>query len=255
MRPTITNNIVLVHMTTMVNHDAIAENPPTLPFQIEDPEHRKLLLDNAKHGADQYDMYRDIAQISFYIRIDGNISDGKFIHLLYCPGQDQNQFPATGDKRTVEIYCEEHDLINSIYLTLNKLGGIDPVTGYATGAIPVVAGWKINTDIWPILVNKTLAAGLLLPDWWMTDLTSRFNTVKGLLDVGNIYSQNVSMAMRRLPALADTLKYWGVGKEFDEPMDIVKMVCDNPTTVPDKVEPYLTGMYEIIKRYYGCKTE
>lgn len=245
----VSDNIVMVYMTTQVNQEEISNNPPNLPYPIADPEHRKLVMDNAKHGAGQYDMYKDILQLSFLVKISGHTFNNKFMHLLYCESQEQEIHAL--DVPRIEVYNTKAGFSNAIQETLMSLVGGIAAGGYPMGPVPTMAGWKITSDIWPVLVNDSLAHKGTIPDWWKTDLTSRFNTTKGMVDVSNIYSQGVNMGMRRLPALSDALRYWGCGEEFDEPVDIAKTVCTDPMAVARKVEPYLTGMYEIVRRYNG----
>lgn len=241
------DNIVMVYMTTQVNPEEINNNPPNLPYPIEDPEHRKLVMDNAKHGAGQYDMYKDILQLSFLVKMSGSPLHNKFIHLLYCESQEQEIHSVAVPR--IEVYNTKARFSGAVQETLMSLAGGVTAEGYPMGPVPTMAGWKITSDIWPVLVNDSLAHGGIMPGWWKTDLSSRFNTTKGMIDISNIYSQGVSMAMRRLPALSDALRYWCCGDEFDEPMDIAKTVCTDPMAVARKVEPYLTGMYEVLRKY------
>ena len=43
----------------------------------------------------------------------------------------------------------------------------------------------------------------------MVDPMKRYSTVNCLLDLSMIYTQGGAPNLRRLPALADTMKYWG----------------------------------------------
>jgi len=246
----ITDNIIIMHMTTTVNNEEIELNPPSLPFLVDDEKYRKELLANAKHGASQYDMYKNIVQLSLMDVNPFKVSPTTYTHLLYCPTAVKSVSSDVEGKRSIVIYNDQSDLAAGINLALTSIAGNSTNGNLPVGMMPVIAGWKINTDIWPTLINFMFAHKLDIPAWWKTDPTAKWGTVKGLLDVSTIYSQGVSMNMRRLPALNDALRYWGEGDEYDSPIDIIKATCDDPKSVATKIEAYLTGMYNVIKRYY-----
>jgi len=242
------NQFATVYMTTMVNHERIADCPPLLPFAVEDPDRRRELLDNAKSGAHNYDMYKDIVQVSF-------LYQDKFTHLMYCDDPEVKTENELGIGRDLIVVDSEERLVAAAVGTIQDFC---PEThdGVPLGRV-VLGGWKIRTDLWPTLVNKAFAHGYNMPRGLLTDPLQRFSTIDGLLEISNIYTQGINMSMRKLPALGDVLLYWG----FDDPADCSRrhlppdnvrdLVCTNPKKAVDIIEPYLEDMRDAVHKYYA----
>jgi len=63
----------------------------------------------------------------------------------------------------------------------------------------------------------------------------------------------MSMNMRKLPALGDTLRYWGIGDDYAPPDEIRSDICENPVKAAAHVETYLRNMEIAIRGYYRIK--
>ena len=243
------DDIAIIYITTIINRERIDSCPPQLPFTIENDNTRKEYMDNAKHGAGQYDMYKDVVQLSMLVHRP-NLFD-RFYHIIFCDDPNRPVGHVDSGNRLVEFVDKESTLIIGAVNTLRNLAGMDSEGLYRLpqNAVPVLAGWKLFSDIWPLIVTKSVAYNAPLPQFWRMSPVDRFSNVRGLLEISNIYTQGVSMNMRKLPALSDALRYFGIGKEYDEPLDIAETICTKPEAVVDKVERYLLGQYELLKRY------
>jgi len=242
------NQLVFIYLTTQADLERAEEHPPQLPFDVTDPERAAQLRENAISSAGMYDPYRDVVQCSF-------LSGVTTTHFLLCDDHRIATDPEgqRDGARTIHVFDAEDRVINAI-------------TGYITSASQELAGgmvldkkcyagWKIQIDMWPMLVNKAFTYGCHLPQVYMTDLRSRWSTNNELLDVSGIYSQGMSMSMRKLPALQDVLRSWGYGSNYAMPEDIRAAICDSPITVAASIEPYLFDMQSAVLRYYElCDT-
>lgn len=246
-----TNEIVLMYMTLENRLDRIEEFPPQLPFEVDDESMKEALEENAKKAAYQYDRYKDIVQLSFYYM-------DQFHHFLYCEDWDGAD-EQTSENREIKIFSTEGELIEAAVDLLNTYHvELGEVPGMQTAALTkTFAGWKIHTDMWPIFVNKALQHGVNFPLGLKNDPMRRFSTMNNLLEVSNIYAQGINMSMRKLPALADALEYWGyTDYPHPRPAEIREQLCTDPVAAAKGTESYLVDMYDVIRRYYtGEKNE
>jgi hypothetical protein len=111
-----------------------------------------------------------------------------------------------------------------------------------------IVGWKLQGEVWPMLVNKAVNCGTRCPRNLRTDPTKRYTTVDKLYDVSNIYTQGANF-QRRLPALADALRYWGQAANYQPPSKILDAVCSQPALAARMIEPYLDGMAKVALEY------
>jgi hypothetical protein len=253
MGVTVTNidpsQLLMVYATTDTVSERIEEDPPQIVIDTDDEEFRKNMLESAKRGAYAYDAYRDLRQISF-AEFPGP-EDVRFTHFMFCddPGVDIEYTSVLGEERSIYVFDVEFELLSAIGDFLSS----KYVTCQGTDIQwRTLSGWKVHTDIWPLVLNKMLKHNIHIPEALQTDASRRFSTVKHLFDVSNIYAQGVSMNMRKLPSCGDTLKYWGYqrdGKPHATPDLIRKLVCDAPDKAPVLIEPYLEDMFDITLRY------
>jgi hypothetical protein len=244
-----TDEIVLMYMTLDIRHDRIEEFPPKLPFEVDDESLQAAREDNAKKAAYQYDRYKDIVQLSFY-------HADQFHHFVPCENWDGETEIQT-EHRSIKICSTEAELVQA---SVDLLGtfhvelGAQP--GMPTAALSkIFAGWKIHTELWPILVNKALQHGVQFPVGLKNDPLRRFSTLNNLLEVSGIYAQGINMSMRKLPALADVLEYWGyTDYPHPRPAEIKEKLCEDPAEAAKGTESYLVDMYDVIRRYYLGET-
>ena len=236
------NNLAIIYMTTETNTDRINSYPVQLPFDVENTELEKDLIENFKKTAYQYDMYKDIIQISILWR-------NCYHHYFFCDDPDISVQDINEEWRHIVVFDYEHEAVRA---AVKKLYEICPET--AEG-IPVggglLAGWKVNTDILPILVNKAFKYGLRLPASLMADPMRRWSTVENTLEISNLYGQGISTSVRRIPALADVLNYWGFSSEYVRPDAIREAVCEGPIKAVNMLETYLNDMEIVIQQYYN----
>lgn len=236
------DEVATIYMVTEINREFIDEHPPQSPYEADTPHAQQEMVDNLKRTAYMYDAYKDVVGISVCWA-------GRFHHFMYC---DEAHLSIPDDGlRTVNVFECEQDMMKAFHDLICRMF---PETG---DGIPigggVLAGWKITSEVWPILVNKAFRHGYHMPMSLMTDPMKRWSTVDKLLDVSNIYSQGISMNMRRLPALADALEYWGCGGDHACPDTVRKLLCENPRSAAIAIEEYLLDMDAVIRQYYRIK--
>ena len=238
----LTTELAFIYMTTQVDEERIESDPPELPYDVEDAEHRKDLLKTMKRSAYQYDAYHELVQVSF-------LWNGCYHHFVFCNDPDIETRDTTGPYGRLRVFDIEVDMLAAVG---ELLGQIMPTTpdGIPLGAA-TLAGWKIGTDTVPFLVNRLMSAGLPVPSPLLTDPMRRFTTVDCLLDVSAIYSQGINMSMRRLPAVGDALKYWGLGEDYASPDLIRNAICTDPVKAVEHVQSHLAGMCIAVQQYYG----
>jgi len=241
------SQLLMVYATSETVSDRIEEDPPQAPIDTDDEELRKHMLETAKRGAYAYDTYRDIRQISF--AEFPAPEDVRFTHFMLCEDPDVPDAEVAGEHRSIYIFDAEFELISAIgdFLSSRYMScqGADIQWRW-------LSGWKVNTDAWPMIMNKMLKYNVYCPEALQTDVTRRFSTVKHLLDVSNIYSQGVTMNMRKLPACGDALRYWGYqrdGAPHASPDLIRKLICNDPAKATGLIEPYLEDMFDVTLRY------
>ena len=236
------SQLIMLYTTTQFNRDRAEEHPPQLPFEVDDPERRAQLKQNALVGASYYDMYRDIIQVSLML------PSGFIMHFMVCDD------PATPDSvqqqgtRDVCIVSDEGKLLTRVGDVLSTLFQEGP-TGVPMQTC-IFGGWKLPTDIWPMLINKCIAHDVYVPRALRTALDRRFSDVNYLLDVSSIYAQGAHMAMRRLPAMVDALSYWGFTVP-SLPEDMGAAMCDSPIEVANRVDAYLIALRQAVLKYYA----
>jgi len=237
------NNLAVIYITTEVNRERINLEPPQLPFEPDSALAEQDLMDSIKSGASNFDYYKDVVQCSM-------LWQNTYHHFMYCddPALPNRQLDSEWRRIHVldyerDLVCEFSKLINTIFPSTKE--------GYSLGG-GTVAGWKLITEVWPIMVNKAFASGCILPRSIMVDPMKRYSTVNCLLDLSMIYTQGGAPNLRRLPALADTMKYWGFTDiEFPTPGEIRAGICRDPIIAASKVEIYLLAMEAVVRQYCG----
>jgi hypothetical protein len=243
------SQLLMVYTTTETMMDRVDEDPPQVAVDTDDEEFRKQLLDSAKKGAYAYDVYRDLRQISF-LTYSGPGAP-KFQHFMFCddPDVDIEEHKVNGEERSVHVFDTESSIAGAVgnYLSNHYMSCQGAAVKWRW-----LTGWKVGTDVWPFLINKLMKYNAWVPDLMKTDITRRWNSVNYLLDVSNIYSQGVSMGMRRLPTCSDALKYWGYdrpGGQHASAGEIRDQICTDPSRAVGLIEPYLEDMFDVVLRY------
>ena len=237
------DNLAVIYMTTEVNRERIDQDPPQLPFEPDNALAEQNLRDSIKASAYQFDYYKDIIQCSI-------LWQGRYYHYMYCDDHEIPNRNLDSDWRKIHVVdfeknlvCEVSELINTMFPTAKG--------GYPLGG-GVIAGWELRTKTWPMLTNKAFGYGCITSKTVLTDLMKQYTTVNCLLDISTIYTQGASPAVRRLPSLADTLKYWGFTDiEFPLPGEIKEGICRDPIIAAHKIELYLLAMEGVVRQYCG----
>jgi hypothetical protein len=237
------SQLLMVFATTEADMMRIENDPPQLAVDTDDVEFRKQLAESAKKGAYAYDAYRDLRQVSF-LQYKAPQSP-QFTHFMFCddPDVDADSIAGSG----AHVFDMEDQLTGAIG---NFLSNHYSSCQGTTLQWSWLAGWKVGTDIWPLILNKMLRYNAWIPEALRTDITRRWSTVNYLLEVSNIYTQGVSMAMRKLPSCADCLRYWGYDTHAS-PDQIRNLVCTDPERAVGLIEPYLVDMFDMILKYQG----
>jgi len=113
----------------------------------------------------------------------------------------------------------------------------------------MICGWKIRDEIWPRLINRSLALNIEMPDWAKPNLGRRWFDVE-LHDISMIYSCGVWDRVRPLPALDHVLQFW-LGREYPSEANtkLYAEVNAGDPRVADAARQYVAGMTEAWLRY------
>ena len=236
------DNLAVVYVTTTVDRERINQDPPQLPFEPDSPLAEQNLMDSMKTGAYQFDYYKDIVQCSV-------LWHNTYNHFMYCADPSLPNRRVESEWRRIHVVDYERDLVCEFSKLISDMF---PCTkeGYPLGGV-TLAGWKLTNEIWPLMVNKAFSAGCLLPQFVLTNPMKRYSTLECLLDINTIYTQGATFN-RRLPSLADTMKYWGFTDiEFPTPGEIQAGICRDPIIAASKVELYMLAMEAVVRQYYG----
>lgn len=236
------NNLAVIYMTTEVDRDRINQDPPQLPYEPENALAEQDLVDSMKSGASNYDYYKNIVQCSIFWQ-------STYYHFMYCDDPKIPNRKLDGDWRRITVVDYERDLICGVSSLINT---IVPTTvqGFPLGG-GTIAGWRLMNEIWPIIANKSFAAGCILPRCLMADPLKRYTTASNMLDISMIYTQGAAPNIRRLPFLADVLRYWGFTDKLPSPSEIRADICRDPLMAAHKVELYLLCLEAVIRQYCG----
>lgn len=232
------SNVIVIHMLTRVNHERIDECPPGLDFAVEDPEHMKVLIDNARKGAYQYDQYTDLVAISC-------LHAGNYYHFLWCEEAPR----ITNEGNTIiRVSSSERDVIADFLLFLREIHVEVADTVIHNAAL---AGWHMRS-MWGLLVNKAFSYRLSLPHSLMSDPMRKFQSVDNIIAVDSMYTQGCNYE-RRPPSLGDVLTYWGYGERssYKSQGELNNAICTNSEYAAAGLEVYLRGMRNAVDDYYG----
>lgn len=112
-----------------------------------------------------------------------------------------------------------------------------------------LVGWKIREDIWPRLVNRSLAQSVRMPSWAKPDLSKKWFDVE-LHDLAALYSCGVWGRTRPLPPIHYALKFW-LNRDFTREDDVKLQAEINPSSdfIKDATCEYVFGLAEVLQRY------
>ena len=242
------------------NGDAVCDDPPRLPFTVDDAGARAAIAKSMASRALRYDMYRELMLVStlsygapgtgLEIRHVFNCGD----HREWTPehfvfGGHGFGEPGVAGTRTITETDSEAKLVEAVCAQMFE--GLDELdSGEVLGSRKFV-GWQLQTSFLPMLVNKAMAYGVRTPRSIRSDPMRKYSTVDVVLDLANLYSQGVGYQIRPLPSLGDVLKYWnpGLDSEFMEAHVIADAVCDGDGKAELEVEKYLLAMKDATERY------
>lgn len=112
-----------------------------------------------------------------------------------------------------------------------------------------ICGWKIREDIWPRLVNRSLALDVPVPVWAKPDLSKKWFDVQ-LHDLATAYSCGVWGRVRPLPPIQYAMKFW-LGRDFPREDEVRLKAEMNPSdeAIREATCDYVFGMAEVLHRY------
>jgi hypothetical protein len=239
------NQFAMIYMTVEVDRERIDTHPPQVPFEADNDRAQQDLIDNAKRTAYMYDQYKVVMQTSV-------LWQNRFYHFMFCDDPDLPVRQVNEEWRYIEVVDYEKALIKRVTELMHNICPETP-EGVSLGG-GILAGWKVNAETWPLLANKAFGYGYTMPRCLLTDPMKRWSTIDRLFELSNIYSQGMSMSMRRLPTLADALDYWGCVGEHAKPDEIRQAICTNPVVAAGKIEEYLRDMETVIRQYYRIES-
>lgn len=234
------NNLAVLDVTTDVNTFLLESEPPELPFDVASDLSYGDMMSSAKSSACSFDTYREIVQISMYYA-------GQCRNFIYCPSNTPSEVDG------VSSYDTERALLAGF---TDYLFSVYPETESGTPMSDVVfAGWKIYSDVWPVIVNRAFSHGIDVPRSLLTDLTARFCTIEPFLDVSTIYTQGILANLRKLPHPSEALWMWN-GTErksvrFATPGRIRDYICTDTQKAVESINLMLISMHEAVQRYYN----
>lgn len=247
--PSLTKDQLLTaFMSTRVNEIKLVEEPPLLRAEITDLEQKQRVEDIMVLSAKSWDIYRDLVQLSFYW-------NGRSYHFMLCDDPNWNKAgePSLDEpERLVMYFSDESELIRGVFMFLDEVfGEINGRPMYDR----VIVGWRMYAEIWPFLVNRALKYRIPVCRELLVGVDNRWPTTRYLGDFANIYLQGGQP--RKLPGLADLLRFWGFGYDDRTPLpeDMGTAICDDPVGTAMEIEHYLKDMHAVLCLYYGVKAQ
>ena len=236
--------IVTVFMSMRVNETRLAEEPPLLRTEVSDEQHR-MDIENTTLGVSRsWDIYKDVVQLSFY-------HNGNYSHFMLCDDLTGIKDVTLEPGRLIRVYDDEAQLISEALAYLRGVFG--PETSEGSPLYPhLLVGWRMQSEIWPVLINRALRYRIPLYRDMITSPDMRWPTLRHIADLGAIYQQGATF--RKLPGLADLLRFWGFWQDEHRPMpeDISAAVCEAPKETAAYIETYLSDMHKVVCLYYGA---
>ena len=245
------DNYAIVYMNTVLLADELEQNPPQLPFEVYDDDFYQELLQSAKYGAHQYDAYNSIVSCSMLYTGD-QPSQLECTHWFMCDElPDDSTVRGESPPTNIHVMDNERDLVAGFMHTLSNIMVIledgRPLRQYN------IAGWDVSKRIWPIIVNKCFKYGVRVPKTLRVDITDSFVKLKNFVDINQIYNQGAYSGIRKTPACADVLAYWGIPATslggYMPPQTLRDLICEDQTTAAKAINDYLRGMAIAFKKY------
>lgn len=239
--------LVTVFMSTQVDDTKTLEEPPLLKTEIADDYRRQQVGDTIAMAARSWDIYRTLVQLSFYW-------NGRHYHLLLCDDPDWNDKRTFGTlnepERLVMFFTDESELVTAAFALIREIyGNMEGRPLYDR----MMVGWRMYSEIWPFLVNRAIKYKIPVYRDMLVGADSKWPTTKYLGDIAALYLQGGNPG-RKLPGLADLLRFWGFGHDEHRPLpeDLGAAVCDDPVGTAKEIERYLKDMHEVLCMYYGA---
>lgn len=112
-----------------------------------------------------------------------------------------------------------------------------------------LCGWRIKEELWPRLINRSVALGVSIPDWAKPDLTRKYLDVD-LHDLTQLYTCGVWGRKRPLPPIHYALRFW-LGRQFPREEDVQLRAETDPKAgfIEDATCSYVIGMAEVMQKY------
>lgn len=234
---------------TRANKTRLEDEPPNyeLPLGMPSAFQGDLEASNKRHAV-YYDWYQDIESISVLQGIS-------CVHIVRP--QAYTTWPQDPVKPFTEVNTgmPRPSLLYGMASEVDVLAQFWHLAGDTCGT-RTLAGWQIDSNLIPMLVNKAMQADIRVPDRFRTDPLRRFSGADSILTVDAIYTQHSRTPLRPLPELSDVLSWWSVpyqtGAAFPTREELLGMTYEQWITFGCKsVEKYLVGMQYITARYYG----
>lgn len=243
------DQFITVFMSTRINETRLIDDPPLLRTAVSDPIRRQDVEDSVVRVARLWDIYRDVVQLSFY-------HEGHAYHFMLC---DDPKWDARGhiheqDNRTIRLYDDEEDLVRDAFTFIREVFGPETPEGQPM-YMRTLVGWRMYIELWPFLVNRALKYRIPIYRDMLTNPDTKWPTTKHLSDIATLYLQGGG-GIRKLPGLADLLRFWGYWQDEHRPMpeDIEAAVCEDPFGTAGYIEQYLRDMHSVMCLYYSAQS-
>ena len=254
MQPVDSKDLTYIMFCYREDADAIIDDPPELPFIVDDSAARKNIARTMSTRSLKYDIYRELTMVSMLTSTTGGM-DHDVTHVFNCADLEPEESEERADcgllsfNRVVNIYPSERELVEKVCnLMVSSLDEFD--TGEVLGSGKFV-GWQLGVTFMPMLVNKALSYGVKAPRSIRSNPFRKYSTVDVAIDLANIYSQGVGYQMRPLPSLGDTLKFWNpeIGTDLRPIHEFSGLVCEDSDKAKSESEKYLLAMKSATERY------
>jgi len=219
------------------DHKRAANQPKDAMYAVEPRDPDQLL---------KFDRYKQLRQVSLMFT---DYKTPVAIKHYLLGDAEPNQAWASRYKdivpTTLSAYASESGLVQDVWRAIRER---EPAPEY-------VAGWKISTTIFPLLVSKGIQHGAGIPERFLTDPVKNYRT-QNIYAIENIYTQGVYSHARFTPELQELMEWWGIQSNDGWPM-LDRQTLARLTTREwldyglQNVEKYLLGMADIVALYGG----
>ena len=239
MRKIFRNQMAIMYMLTDMDEDKMKQSPPVHTQAMLDGPYKTAVEVGLRDAAKFWDEYRKVLSVSILVA-------GTCNHYILC-GDEPVKFDC--DAGTVSAYLTEKELIQAVFTRIHEVFNVDEASDCIMD-YHMLLGWRMQTSIWPMLVNKAFAYDIKVPGDLLVGVDTRWQKDEYMGDIANIYMQGARYA-RSLPSLPNLLRFWGYAKasECQLPLEHALEICANPEHMAGIARLFLDGIYDVCSRY------